>query len=350
MIIVFAGAGASKAVRPDQYPTTVEFFDKLPEPVTQDDLFKLSVQYLESRKDAKPLDIEQILWLTRELRDFTFRASDGRSIAGWFVSKDRLAQVAGTKQNLGQLQSVASSVTQRIDALSSRINALVYELYGEPPKREDLEGNWVPLLKGLATLHPAIELVTTNYDIVLEEAVQVCSAPVLTGRTPGNQPTLDPTIWDLRGFSVEQFVSYGRLTKLHGSVDWVRGKNRIHVGTPLFQGKHERHAIIYPGFKGAPTDPLFQQLHRYFQGRLGEADVVVFVGYAFRDEYINAILERNTRREAHIFVLNPADRLPTIPFPESRFAHIKMNFDKDGVSDLLAKLAEVGGPGESIQE
>ena len=29
-ILIFAGAGASKAVSPDDYPTTVEFFKRLP--------------------------------------------------------------------------------------------------------------------------------------------------------------------------------------------------------------------------------------------------------------------------------------------------------------------------------
>lgn len=343
MIIIFAGAGASKAVRPDQYPTTVEFFQKLPEEIKGDTLFKFAVQYLEqSKRDDSQLDIEQVLWLTRDLRDFTSRAADTKSIAGWFLQKERLTSVSGTNDNIRHLQSIGAAATQKIDGLSSRVNALVYDLYGDTPKKEDLQNNWVPLIEGLAAVASPLELVTTNYDIVIEEAIQICKAPVLTGRISGNQPTLDPTLWDLRGLSLEQFASHGRLTKLHGSVDWVRGKNRIHVGTPLFQGKHERHAIIYPGFKGRPTDPLFERLHQYFQARLAEADIVVFVGYAFRDEYINAILERDVSREARIFVLNPVERLPTIPFAESRFVHVRRGFDKDGVAELLSRVADAG--------
>lgn len=39
-------AGASKAVDPDQYPTTVEFFDRLPISVTTNLLFKSVVAFL----------------------------------------------------------------------------------------------------------------------------------------------------------------------------------------------------------------------------------------------------------------------------------------------------------------
>jgi len=97
----------------------------------------------------------------------------------------------------------------------------------------------------------------------------------------------------------------------------------------------------------APTDPLFQQLHRYFQGCLGEADAVILIGYAFRDEYINAILERDTPRQSQVVVLNPAERLPGIPYPESRVLHLRRHFDAEGVAEVLASLGEGNATAES---
>ena len=47
-ITIFAGAGASKAVDPDQYPTTIEFFQNLPSTITDDNLFKSIVGFLKS--------------------------------------------------------------------------------------------------------------------------------------------------------------------------------------------------------------------------------------------------------------------------------------------------------------
>ncbi len=344
MIVVFAGAGASKAVEPERYPTTIEFFERLPSEVTADDIFQHAVAFLkEKHPNVVQLDIEQVLWLAAELRDFTSRASDTASVPGWFIEGNRLSTIAKRGDNVTPLHAVASAATRRVDGLVSRINALVYDLYGEPPSKPELEKNWIPLLKELPSFGQTLELVTTNYDIVLEEAIVSAKAPVLTGRTTGNQPTLDLTMWDLRGLNAESFSAYGRLTKLHGSVDWARGRDRIFVGTPLFQGRHERHAIIYPGFKGTPTDPLFQQLHRYFQERVSQAEVLIFIGYAFRDEYINNVLEREVRRQSHVIVVNPSERLPGLPFPESRVSHIRAAFNEESVKAILNGVRKVIG-------
>lgn len=344
MFMIFAGAGASKAVRPQQYPTTVEFFDLLPVAVTDNKLFKFAVDFVKSTQKAEQsLDIEQVLWLIHELREFSQKVHDKRSVVGWFVRGNRLASIADSNEQISQLANVASGALASIDALTSRINALVYEFYSDVPSEEDLKPNWISLLRKFKQLAVPIEIVTTNYDIVIEEAIRLCDVPVLSGRTIGNQPILDSTMWDVKGLSTEQFLSFGRLTKLHGSVDWVRGKSgRIHVGTPTFQGMHERHAIIYPGFKGPPLDNLFQSMHRYFQARIADAEVIIFIGYAFRDEYINAILERDLNRESRIYVLNPADRLHSIPFAESRVTHIKGSFDQVGVEELLNLIESYG--------
>jgi hypothetical protein len=192
MIIVFAGAGASKAVNPDRYPTTVEFYERLPEEVKSNSLFKMAVEYLAKQvKSSGPIDIEHVLWLIKDLREFTSKAFDARSVVGWFLQDNRLATLAAGGHNVQPLQPVVKDVTAKIDFLSSSINALVYDLYGEPPSEDELEGNWLPLLGGLMEKGSPLELVTTNYDIVIEEAISITNAPVVTGRTTGNQPTLD---------------------------------------------------------------------------------------------------------------------------------------------------------------
>lgn len=335
MILVFAGAGASKAVNSNRYPTTVEFVSLLPVRVTSDKLFEAAVDYLRQQSKASaPLDIEQILWLIRELREFTSKASDATSIIGWFIQENRLGKIVGG-QDVHPLQYTAQGATAKIDSLSSEINTLVYDLYGEPPSEDELDGNWRPLLLGLMERGHPLEIVTTNYDIVIEEAITLVNAPVVTGRITANQPTLDQRKWDSRNSTTEDASLYGRLTKLHGSVDWVRGKDRIYVGTPLFQGAHERHAIIYPGFKGQPQDPFFQVLHRYFQERLPQAKIALFIGYAFRDEYINSILKSELPATCKIVILNPAKKLSTVPFESKRFTHIQRGFDQEGVSAVL---------------
>ncbi|HET6976214.1 MAG TPA: SIR2 family protein [Pyrinomonadaceae bacterium] len=338
MILLFAGAGASKAVDPQQYPTTVEFFARLPQHVTADDLFARAVEYLTLKDKTGPIDIEQVLWLIGDLREFIGKASDSSTIPGWFIEGNRLSSAVGSREDLGAILNVANIAKSKIQALASRINECVYDLYRDPPSEDQLKNNWIPLFDGLMVHKHPIEVVTTNYDIVIEEAIEYAKAPVLTGRTRGTQPILDKTLWEFKALSATTFMTQGRLTKLHGSVDWIRGGDRIYVGNPLFHGQHERHAIIYPGFKGQPTDDLFQVFHRYFQAKISEADIIIFIGYAFRDEYINRILSTEISKETKLVVINPEGHLPNIPFPPQSYSHLKSYFDMDTVHEVLSFL------------
>ena len=67
MILVFVGAGGSAAVDPEQYPTTVEFFNRLPDDIEEAPLFIQICAFLEIRKYGQPIDIEEILWTLDEL-------------------------------------------------------------------------------------------------------------------------------------------------------------------------------------------------------------------------------------------------------------------------------------------
>ncbi|MCK4668361.1 hypothetical protein KAU33_16530 [Candidatus Dependentiae bacterium] len=66
MILIFAGAGASKAVDPDNYPTTIEFLEKLPKEIKEDPYFDLINKYFFYKND-KIIDIEKVLWVIDEL-------------------------------------------------------------------------------------------------------------------------------------------------------------------------------------------------------------------------------------------------------------------------------------------
>jgi hypothetical protein len=337
MILIFAGAGASKAVNPDQYPTTIEFFSRLPTQIQSNNLFRTAVEYLNTQnEEGHIIDIEQVLWLLNELKDFNSTVSGNSTVPGWFLTTNRFAEIAGRVDfAANQFPGVANSVTTKIDSLVSDINEVVYELYAEDPTQQELADNWLYLFKAVSDADRQVEVATTNYDVVIEEAIQLSEIAVWDGRRGGIRPTLDLAAWDLKDIDAPD--RKGRLTKLHGSIDWIRGGGRIHVGFPVFQGKHDKHAIIYPGFKGVPTDPFFQQLHEYFHITLAKADLLIFIGYAFRDQYINEILQRNLGSAANVVVINPVG-LTNLPFPKDRLKYIKEFFDEKSVRTLLNEV------------
>ena len=69
MILVFVGAGGSAAVDPKQYPTTVEFFNRLPpgDITGSSPSFKQSLWLPErtQKEDGQRIDIEEVLWRLR---------------------------------------------------------------------------------------------------------------------------------------------------------------------------------------------------------------------------------------------------------------------------------------------
>jgi hypothetical protein len=343
MIIVFAGAGASKAVDRERYPTTVEFFQRLPTEITSRPLYRLLSAYLGLRLGGAQSDIEHLLWSLDELRTFLRSANDPSTLIGWFVQNNRLAEITGNSNNLGAFLNTSENAAVEADMLWDQVNRIVYDLYSHEPDQGQLEDNWLPLLRGLEELDATLELVTTNYDAVLEKAVEVAGWKIDTGRSGALRPQLNVSPWRasiaaIDGPVEEMTAARPLLTKLHGSVDWSRSGETIYTGTPLFQGSHDRHVIIYPGFKGVPAAEPFNLFHSHFERVAKIASAVVFVGFAFRDEHINTVLSRELPRGCRIGVINPDKSLDLTVLGNRVVYHVDSHFDRSSVEPLLAWL------------
>ena len=59
---------------------------------------------------------------------------------------------------------------------------------------------------------------------------------------------------------------------------------------------------------------------------------------AFRDEYINRILTNDVSKDAPILVINPLDRLSSIPFDKKHYVHLKAGFEEQTVREALELL------------
>jgi hypothetical protein len=114
------------------------------------------------------------------------------------------------------------------------------------------------------------------------------------------------------------------------------------VGDPLFKGAHEKHVILYPGFKDASAPEPFKRFHDYLAGAVAQASSVLFIGFAFRDNFINDILRRFTASHAQIIVIDPAAPLDSNPYPEGRVLNIAQPFGSESVAVAVNTLAVRG--------
>jgi SIR2-like protein len=136
--------------------------------------------------------------------------------------------------------------------------------------------------------HP-VEIFTSNYDLLMEQALEECGVPYFDGFSGS-----DRTFFDVP--SMEQLTlppRWARLWKVHGSINWWKTKNgdiqRREIGdTDASQMIHPSH-LKYDESRKMPYLAMQDRL-RSFLAR-GQA-VLVTCGYSFLDGHLNhAILD-----------------------------------------------------------
>lgn len=331
--LIFAGAGASKAVSPERFPTTIEFFNQLPAEIKKNRLFVLVQDYLRKTDVKRIIDIEEVLWELQTLNRFAAEALLGDGIIGHSLSAGRLAGVTSTSgYNFGHLDKVLHLTLTQGTALVEDINATVYDFYQHEPDHTELLDNWLYLIRSMRSAQWDADIFTTNYDLVIEAAADF----------DGNL-NYDRFL-GLEG-RIKKRLNLGRwtqaaqddvlLTKLHGSVDWQFGGEHIYVGAPVYSGDHKKQAIIYPGFKGESDSTFFRIMHEYLANRLEETDVAVFIGFAFRDEYINRLIAERMNPRARVVVINP-DKRVRFPVARHKPLYVRGGFDQSSVDEAIS--------------
>lgn len=136
-----------------------------------------------------------------------------------------------------------------------------------------------------------VEVFTTNYDTLLERALEDERVPVFDGFTGGRMPfflSATPTGGDEPG------RGWTRLWKIHGSVTWtwhepagqrpriVRGPERA-GGELIFPSFHK-----YDESRRQPYSSMLDRFGRVLGDR--EDTLLVTIGFSFGDEHLNAVL------------------------------------------------------------
>lgn len=158
----------------------------------------------------------------------------------------------------------------------------------------------------------AISIITTNYDLTFESAAEHAPAMVedlgineieFGFSLKNGRPIYDSSRdWQWNSDTLE-------FLKIHGSLDWnrdVSGNYSRSMSTTI-PDDPDKMAILYPGFKGVPEGEPFISLHGRLSQRLSEADIVVVIGFAFRDSLINSMFENvlRNRRDLDVLYFNP---------------------------------------------
>jgi hypothetical protein len=168
--------------------------------------------------------------------------------------------------------------------------------------------NFVRWIARMPRVQP-VEIFTTNYDILIETALEAERVPAFDGFVGCNQPF----------FSHETLTrpesapgpAWARLWKIHGSITWkletVRGRQRV-----VRTGPHNEGEMILPSHhkydesRKQPYSALLERLTRV----LDRDDTILFTcGYSFSDDHINAIIfdALEAKKRPHVIALQYAD-------------------------------------------
>ncbi|MCK4818406.1 SIR2 family protein, partial [bacterium] len=131
----------------------------------------------------------------------------------------------------------------------------------------------------------AVEIFTTNYDLLLEEAMERARTPYFDGFSGSRSAFFDPSSIS----SNDLPARWIRLWKLHGSINWSKNESGEIVRT---QGD-DSGTMVYPSHvkydetQSAPFSSLFERLKNFL---LEPDSLLITTGFSFADAHISAKL------------------------------------------------------------
>ncbi|WP_339700900.1 SIR2 family protein [Algoriphagus aquimarinus] len=129
-----------------------------------------------------------------------------------------------------------------------------------------------------------IEIFTTNYDLLLEEAFESLKVPYFDGFVG----TIFP-FFDLRAVEDSMIPNHWtRLWKIHGSINWYLKKNKdVYRSTSLEESDsyiiHPSH-LKYDQSRKMPYLALIDRLNKFLRQN---SAVLILSGYSFSDDHLN---------------------------------------------------------------
>ena len=254
MILVFAGAGASAAIDPKKYPTTIEFYNQLPSSLKINPFLGQVCDFLDANKRTH--DVEEVLWELDVLESDISKINTPERFTTFFLKSPRMSKIldewgGGNSSQVSKFLSLGRFIQGTIIELRDSIRVKVHDFYHAQATVKELSA-WTELLKGLSKMDPHIEIFTTNYDLVLEVVIDISGVSADLGRITD----LWGTKLQIDNWRGDKTRNTGLLTKLHGSVNWHwHNKEEVWI-SPVSMGHLNKHAILYPGYKGTPKEPF----------------------------------------------------------------------------------------------
>lgn len=162
---------------------------------------------------------------------------------------------------------------------------------------------------------PRVEVFTTNYDTLFEQAAKVAGIVVMDGFSFSMPRVFSGRNFDLdivnrarsRIKNEENFIpNVIQLMKLHGSVDWKKSDGNILQCDP----KDNVDALmIYPSsdkYSFSYDQPYFEMMSRFQTAVRSDETLLIVAGFGFKDKHLNNVIIEAVRQNPsfHLLILD----------------------------------------------
>ena len=188
------------------------------------------------------------------------------------------------------LRAVAGSDTVRglsakeLDKIDGKICNLIHETVDKELPNDGTPYHHVALWANAIRREVPVEIFTTNYDLLMEQALEESRVAYFDGFAGVRKPFFEPRV-------IEEDMlpsHWTRLWKLHGSINWYQNENReIFRGTTSEEGPSR---VIHPShlkYLDSRRMPYLAMVDRLRQFLMCPNAKLILCGYSFRDKHIN---------------------------------------------------------------
>jgi hypothetical protein len=165
------------------------------------------------------------------------------------------------------------------------------------PDTENPYSDTISWINGINRDH-GVEVFTTNYDLLFEEAMERARTPYFDGFSGSREAFFDPSSIS----SNDLPPRWIRLWKLHGSINWSNNESGEIVRA---QGE-DAGTMVYPSHikydqtQSAPFSSLFERLKNFL---LEPDSLLITAGFSFADAHISAKLRECMAENASAAIL-----------------------------------------------
>lgn len=208
---------------------------------------------------------------------------DGRNDAN---VEDMLSHIRSLRAVAGK-DEVRGLSGENLDKLDDRICEIIHELANKSLPNTDTPYHRVASWVDGVERDVPIEIFTTNYDLLMEQALEDQRVPYFDGFAGVRKP-----FFDLRAMEEDTLPPrWARLWKLHGSINWYQAeKGGVLRGATNEAGLRR---VIHPShlkYEESRRMPYLAMIDRLRAFLKKPTATLVLCGYSFRDEHLNEVI------------------------------------------------------------